>query len=114
MFLFILAYSQIYTAGGHDEVTARRLQGGEATSADFVLVGHSHFVPGATVPMEAASVGKIYVVAEGAISIDQADGIRHDLRQWDSIFVCAGEARAVVNNSGAPASIIVITPTPAK
>ena len=108
------ADAPVYTAAGHDEVTARRLQGGDATSADFVLVGHSRFLPGATVPMEAAPIGKIYVVVEGALSIDQADGVRHNLRQWDSIFVPAGEARAVVNDSGAPASIIVITPSPVK
>lgn len=108
------ADAPVYTAAGHDEITARRLQGGEATSAGFVLVGHSRFLPGAIVPMEAAPVGKIYVVVEGAISIDQADGVRHGLRQCDSIFVPAGEARAVVNDSDAPASIIVITPAPAR
>ncbi len=103
-----------YTAANHDEIMARRLQGGEATSADFVLVGHSQFPPGATVPMEAAPIGRIYVVATGAISIDQADGVRHSLQQWDSVYVPPGEARAVVNDSGAPAAIIVITPAPAK
>ncbi len=107
------ADAPIYTASNHDDVIARRLQGGEATSANFVLVGHSHFRPGAVVPMEAAPIGKIYIVVEGAISIEQADGTRHRLLQWDSILVPAGEARAVINDSGAPASIIVITPPPA-
>lgn len=93
---------------------ARRLQGGEATRADFVLVGHSQFPPEATVPMDAASIGRIYIVAMGSISIDQANGVRHTLHQWDSVYVPPGEARAVVNDSGGPAAIIVITPAPPK
>ncbi len=108
------ADAAVYTAANHDDITARRLQGGGATNADFAVVGHSQFPPNAIVAMEAAPIGKIYVVVEGAISIDQADGVRHSLQQWDSIFVPAGEARAVVNDSGAPAGIIVITPPPAK
>ena len=99
-----------YTAPGHDDVVARRLQGGEASSADFVLVGHSTFPEGAVVPMDAGPVGKVYVVVDGAVIIEQEDGTRHELRQSDSVFVPAGEARAVRNESGAPAAIIVITP----
>ncbi len=99
-----------YTMANHERVTAKRLQGGEASSADFVLVGHSHFPRGAIVPMESGPIGKIYVVVEGELSIEQADGVRHRLRQWDSIFIRAGEARAVINDSNANAAIIVVTP----
>lgn len=99
-----------YTAPDHDDVVARRLQGGEASTADFVLVGHSTFSDGAVVPMDAAPIGKIYVVVEGAVTIEQKDGTRHVLRQSDSVFVPAGEARAVRNESGASAAMIVITP----
>ena len=102
-----------YTAAGHDDVVARRLQGGEASTADFVLVGHSSFPDGAVIPMDAGPAGKIYVVTQGAITIEQEDGARHVLRHGDSIFVPAGEARAVRNESGALAAMIVITPAPA-
>ncbi len=102
-----------YTAPNHEDVEARRLQGGEASSADFVLVGHSLLSPGALVPMEAGPTGKIYVVTQGAITIEQADGVRHVLLPSDSIFIPAGEARAVLNESGAPAAMIVILPPPA-
>ncbi len=101
-----------YTAPNHDDVAARRLQGGEASSADFVMVGHSLLRPGAVVPMEAGPAGKIYVVTQGAITIEQADGARHVLRPNDSIFIPAGEARAVLNESGTPAAMIVILPKP--
>lgn len=99
-----------YTAANHEDVSSRRLQGGEATSADYVLVGHSHFPPGAVVPMDAAQIGKIYVVVEGIVSFEQADGVRHVLHHLDSIFVPAGEARAVINHGDAAAAILVVTP----
>jgi quercetin dioxygenase-like cupin family protein len=102
-----------YTAPDHDEVIARRLQGGEASSADFVLVGHSTFPPGGGVPMDAAPIGKIYIVLDGVISFDQKDGTRHVLSRGDSIYVLPGEARAVLNNTTDPAAMIVIVP-PAK
>ena len=99
-----------YTAPNHDDVQARRLQGGEASSADFVLVGHSSLRPGALIPMEASAIGKIYVVTSGAITIEEERGGRHVLQRWDSIFIPPGEARAVRNESVDPASMIVVTP----
>ena len=106
------ADAPVYSASNHEDVVARRLQGGEASTADFVLVGHSSFPDGAVIPMEAGPIGKIYVVTEGILVIEQEDGMRHLLQQRDSIFIPAGEARAVRNESGAPAAIIVITPAP--
>jgi quercetin dioxygenase-like cupin family protein len=100
-----------YTAAGHDDVIARRLQGGEASSADFVLVGHSTFPPGGGVPMDAAPIGKIYIVTDGMISFEQADGTCHVLSRGDSIHVPPGEARAVLNDTAKPAAMIVIVPT---
>lgn len=103
-----------YTAPNHDDVIARRLQGGEATSADFVVVGHSTFPPGGGVPMDAAPLGKIYIVTDGTITFEQSDGNRHALGQGDSIYVAPGEARAVINDTPEPAGMIVITPPPAR
>lgn len=100
-----------YTAPDHDEVIARRLQGGEASSADFVLVGHSTLPPGGGVPMDAAEIGKIYIVTDGQICFDSADGTRHSLSRGDSIYVAPGEARAVINTTGEPAAMLVIVPT---
>lgn len=99
-----------YSAPDHDEVIARRLQGGEASSADFVLVGHSTFRPGGGVPMDAAPIGKIYVVTEGTICFEQSDGGRHVLNWGDSIYVAPDEARAVINDTTEPAGMLVITP----
>lgn len=99
-----------YTAPDHEDVVARRLQGGQASTADFALVGHSYLRDGAVVPMGAGPIGKVYVVTEGALVIEQADGARHVLHPLDSIFIPAGEARAIRNESGAGAAMIVVTP----
>lgn len=99
-----------YTAPDHDDVVSRRLQGGEASAADFVMVGHSTFPSGVAVAMGAGPIGKVYVVTQGALTIEQIDGVRHLLRAGDSIFIRAGEARAVLNESAEPAAMIVITP----
>jgi len=107
------ANAPFYSPPNHEGVTARRLQGGEASSADFALVGYSDFPAGVSLPLEAGPIGKVYVVTQGTLTIAQADGTRHVLQQWDSIFIAAHEARAVINDSGAPAAIIVVTPPPA-
>lgn len=101
-----------YTAANHEAVSARRLQGGEASNADFVLLGHSHFPPGATVPMDVAPMGRIYVVVNGVIIVEEANGVRHELEHLDSIFVPAGESRTVLNDGEVAAAIIVVTPPP--
>jgi len=104
------ADAPLYTLPDHEEVVAKRLQGGNASSADFAMIGHSHFPPQAVVPTGAGAIGKVYVVTEGVLVVEQSDGVRHVLRALDSIFIPAGEARAVRNESGAPAAMIVITP----
>ncbi len=103
------ADATFYTAPDHDDVVARRLQGGDATTA-FALVGHSTFAPGAGVPMGAAPVGKVYVVTAGELTIVAADGTRHVLGVMDSIHMPPHEARAVVNDGRHPAAMIVVTP----
>lgn len=109
-----LADAPLYTLPDHEDVVARRLQGGEATSLDFAVIGHSVLRPGGTVPMGAGPIGKVYVVTEGTLAIVQADGVRHVLQVGDSIFIPPGEARAVINDGDAPATMIVITPAPTR
>ena len=100
----------IYTAPDHDDIVARRLQGGQASTAAFAMVGHSTFPAGASVPMGSGPIGKVYVVTEGALVMAQSDGTRHVLVPGDSVFIAPGEARAVLNETAEPASMIVITP----
>jgi quercetin dioxygenase-like cupin family protein len=88
----------------------RHIQGGEASSADFVVVNHSTFPPQTRVRMSVAPIAKIYLVLEGAITLEQADGRRDVLQRRDSVFVPANEARALVNETAVPAIILVIKP----
>lgn len=104
------AAAPFYTAPDHEEVVARRLQGGQASSAPFALVGHSTFAAGAGVPMGAGPIGKVYIVVDGSLTIEQEDGGRHVLNALDSIYIGPGEARAIRNDSGAEATMIVVTP----
>lgn len=106
------AEAPFYTAPNHEGVTARRLQGGEASSADFAYVGYSDFPAGVHVPLDAGATSKIYVVTRGTLCIDEANGIRHRLSQWDSIFIPAHVPRSIVNDTLEPAAIIVVTPSP--
>jgi quercetin dioxygenase-like cupin family protein len=103
-----------YTLPDHEDVVARRLQGAEASSTDFAVVGHSYFRDGAVVPMGVGAIGKVYVVTVGTLIVEQADGVQHVLQALDSIFIPAGEARAIRNESGAAATMIVITPPVSK
>lgn len=104
------ADAQFYTLPDHEEVVARRLQGAEASAAAFAVVGHSTFPAGARVPMGAGPIPKIYVVTEGELTVEQADGARHVLGVGDSIHIAPDEARAIVNAGDGPAAMIVVTP----
>ena len=104
------ADAPVYTAPDHEAIVSRRQQGGAASTADFALIGHSTFPPGSTVPMGAGPIGKVYVVTQGALVMEQADGVRHVLVEGDSVFIAADEARAVLNETGEPAAMIVVTP----
>lgn len=99
-----------YTLPDHEDVVAKRLQGAQVTTTDFAVVGHSYFRDGAVVRMGAGAIGKVYVIVEGSLILEQDDGVRHVLHALDSIFIAPGEARAIRNESGAPATMIVITP----
>ncbi|WP_293883262.1 cupin domain-containing protein [Sphingomonas sp.] len=106
------AEAPFYTAPNHDGVTSRRLQGGDASSADCAWVAYSEFPAGVVVPMDVGTFGKIYVVTQGVLTVRQEDGVRHTLAERDSIFIAAGEARSIINDSGRPAAILVITSAP--
>lgn len=98
----------------HHGCTALRLQGFDASSADFAWTGLSHILPGGGADMDAGPSGKIYVVINGEVTMTLGDGSSATLGFMDSCFIPAGEAREVRNKSNAVASMIVIMPYPAK
>ncbi len=99
-----------YDAPGHYHMCGLRLQGFDATSSSFAWAGMSHFLPGGGAEMDASPLEKIYVVIEGAITIELGDGSFHRLEPFDSCFIDKGEKRAIRNESNAVATILVVMP----
>jgi quercetin dioxygenase-like cupin family protein len=106
------AEARAYTAPKHFDMRSLRLQGLEASGADFAWVGLSYFLPGGGAEMDAGSVGKIYVALEGEISIELTDGRVEILRKLDSCFIAPGTFRAIRNNGNDVATMLVVMPTP--
>ncbi len=96
----------------HHGCAALRLQGFEASGADFAWTGLSHILPHGGADMDAGPLGKIYVVMAGEVTVTLANGASETLGMYDSCFIPAGEAREVRNNGNAIASMIVIMPYP--
>jgi quercetin dioxygenase-like cupin family protein len=99
-----------YDAPKHFDMRSLRLQGLEASRADFAWVGLSHFLPGGGAEMDAGALGKIYVVLDGEVSVELADGTTHVLQALDSCFIAAGEARAIRNATNRVATMLVVMP----
>jgi quercetin dioxygenase-like cupin family protein len=100
-----------YEAPKHHDCTALRLQGFDASSADGFWVGLSHFLPGGGCELDATPLEKVYVVVEGEVTV-QVDGSEATLRPLDSCRLAPGEARAIVNRTNRPASMLVVMPYP--
>lgn len=101
-----------YQAPLHFGCHSLRLQGLEASNTNFAWVGMSHFLPGGGCEMSATPAAKIYVVTNGELCVELGDGTKHRLSVNDSCHIPAGEARAVMNETNLPASMIVVMPTP--
>ena len=106
--------AQRYDAPKHFDMRSLRLQGFDASNADFAWLGLSYFLPGGGAEMGAGPIGKIYVVLEGEVTIDLAGGDTHVLRALDSCFIAAGEARAIRNAGNVVAAMLVVMPYPPK
>lgn len=102
-----------YQAPLHHGVTALRLQGFDASGADFAWTGLSHILPGGGADMDASPLAKIYVIIEGEVTVRLGSGESVVLKKLDSCFIPGGEAREVRNASNSVASMIVIMPYPA-
>lgn len=106
--------AQRYDAPKHFDMRSLRLQGFTASQADFAWMGLSYFLPGGGAEMDAGSIGKMYLVLEGEVTIELATGETHVLRKLDSCFIGAGEGRAIRNASNLVATMLVVMPYPPK
>jgi quercetin dioxygenase-like cupin family protein len=100
--------AQPYEAPGHFGVTPLRLHGGAGSGLKNATVGLSHFEPGGGAEMSASTSDRVYVVLQGAITVE-ASGQTVTLEQGDSCFIPAGERRSVENKAGAVTSMLVFT-----
>jgi quercetin dioxygenase-like cupin family protein len=107
-----LADARRYDAPKHFDMRSLRLQGFDASGADFAWTGLSYFLPGGGAEMDAGPTGKIYVVLDGQVTIALGDGTERVLTKLDSCFIPAGEARAIRNDSKAVATMLVVMPYP--
>lgn len=106
------AEARRYDAPKHHDMRGLRLQGFDASASRFAWTGLSHFLPGGGAEMDTSPLEKIYVVLEGEVTIELADGTVHILRKLDSCFIPGGEARAIRNDGNAMATMIVVMPYP--
>jgi mannose-6-phosphate isomerase-like protein (cupin superfamily) len=108
------ADAKTYIAPKHYDMRSLRLQGFDASSADFAWTGLSYFLPGGGAEMDAGPLGKIYVVLDGEMTIELGTGELHVLGKLDSCFIPGGEARAVRNDGNTVATMLVVMPYPEK
>jgi quercetin dioxygenase-like cupin family protein len=106
------ADAQPYVAPKHFDMRSLRLQGFDASAAQFAWVGLSHFLPGGGAQMDASPLEKVYVVLAGEVTVELADGSKHVLQQMDSCYIPGGEARAVRNYGNDVATMLVVMPHP--
>jgi quercetin dioxygenase-like cupin family protein len=103
-----------YDAPKHFDMRSLRLQGFDVSASQFAWVGVSHFLPQGGAEMDAGPLEKIYVVLEGEVTVELADGTTHVLLAMDSCHIPGGEARAVRNASNKIATMLVVMPHPAQ
>lgn len=98
-----------YVAPEHYDMCCLRLQGKEATETDRIWIGLSHLLPGGRTSLKAAEVEKIYIVVAGEVTVETPTETV-TLGPLDSCRLAPGEARALVNRTNAPASILLAMP----
>jgi quercetin dioxygenase-like cupin family protein len=97
-----------YQAPKHFGMTALKLHGREETGCQTFWIGLSHFLPGGGAEFDASPAEKVYFVLEGEVTIKCQSGEVITLGPWDSLFIGPDVARAIVNETNRPASMLVI------
>jgi quercetin dioxygenase-like cupin family protein len=97
-----------YAPPKHFNMTALRLQGKEETGTQQFWMGLSHFLPNGGAEMDATPAEKLYFVLKGEVTVTAQDKQTCVLKAWDSLYIGPNEARAIVNNTNRPASMLVI------
>ena len=101
-----------YSAPGHFDMAALRLQGRDVGSSTGFWVGLSHFLPGGGAERSSSALDRVYVVLAGEVAVEDGAGAEVTLGPLDSCFVPGGEPRTVHNRTGLPCSMLVVMPYP--
>jgi mannose-6-phosphate isomerase-like protein (cupin superfamily) len=101
-----------YSAPGHFDMTAFRLQGKDETGIQNFWVGKSFFLPGggAGWAYEDNPLEKVYYVLEGEMTVKSKDET-FVLRKGDSIFIGPNEGREIKNEAKCVCEMLVIIST---
>ncbi|MBN2317996.1 MAG: cupin domain-containing protein [Acidobacteria bacterium] len=97
-----------YDPPKHFGMTALKLHGKEETGTQQYWMGLSHFLPNGGAEMDATPAEKLYFVLDGEVTVTTPENETYVLKSWDSLYVGPNEARAIVNNTNRPASMLVI------
>lgn len=105
-----LADLKSYAAAGHYGMTAMRIHGKEETGAEKFWMGLSTFLPGggAEYAYNDNPLEKVYYVLEGQMVVTDDDGNRYEINKDESISFAPNEGRYLVNETNAPARMLVI------
>ncbi|WP_341487339.1 cupin domain-containing protein [Pararhizobium sp. A13] len=103
------AEAKRYEAAEHYDMRCLRLQGKEATETDTIWIGLSHLLPGGRTSLKDAAVEKIYIVVAGEVTVETPTETA-TLCYLDSCRLAPGEARALVNCTNDPATILLAMP----
>lgn len=97
-----------YDPPGHFKMTALKMHGKEATGAEDLWMGLSHFLPGGGAEMSSSDSEKIYYVLEGTLLIETPDGEETVIEENDSILIPPGSERSLVNPTNDTATMLVV------
>ncbi len=99
-----------YNAPGHFGMTAMRIHGKEETGAERFWIGLSTFLPGggAEYAYEDNPLEKVYYVLEGEMTVTDKAGTKYVIHKNESISFPPNEGRHLINETNAPATMLVI------
>jgi quercetin dioxygenase-like cupin family protein len=99
-----------YSAPGHFNMTALRLQGKDETGISKFWMGMSYFLPGGGADWaydKDSPTEKVYYVLDGEITVTSKDE-EFVLREGDSLFIGPNEGRSMLNKSNRVAAVLVV------
>ena len=96
-----------YEAANHVDVSALRLQGGEASKTSAFWCGLSHYLPGGRAERGASDYERVYMVLDGEVTVTTDQGTVV-LGAMDSVHIASKEIRVVENRGNAVATMLVI------